>query len=298
MTGHCSYPSVAGCERWRSGCGACPDLRDYPPISIDTTALLWRTKRSLYARCEGTVVAKSRWALELLTGSPLLAGFQKEYVPNGYRTDVFQPVDKPAARQALGLPPDARTVFVGAPDLSSPRKGADRLGQVLAAVGRSVPGLTVIAVGQDSRSTIEEHAGYRVFRAGYLRNDALLATCYNAADATLLTTIADNSPNMMYESLACGVPVVAHRIGGIPDAVLHMETGLLAAPGDATGLAAALVQLLDDGALRARLGAGARALMLRAFSLDLQVERFSSLYTRVIAARRGAASGVAACQVP
>ena len=127
----------------------------------------------------------------------------------------------------------------------------------------------MIAVGHDSR--IDDRRALRlsrVFRAGYLQNDALLATCYNAAEATLLTSLADNSPNVMYESLACGVPVVAYRVGGIPDAVLHMETGLLAAAGDADGLAAALVQVLDDDALRARLGAGARALMLRAFSLE------------------------------
>jgi glycosyltransferase involved in cell wall biosynthesis len=295
MTGHCSYPSFVGCDKWRTGCGACPDLSDYPPIAMDTTALLWRTKRSLYARCEGTVVAKSRWALEMLKDSPLLAAFQKEYVPNGYRTEVFRPFDKAAARQALGLPPEARTVFVGAPDISSRRKGADQLGQVLAAAGRRVAGLTMIAVGQDSRSTIEDHAGYRVFRAGYLRNDALLAACYNAADVTLLPALADNSPNVMYESLACGVPVVAYRVGGIPDAVLHMETGLLAEKGDAGGLSDALVQIMEDDALRARLGGGGRALMLRAFSLDLQVQRFSSLYARLIAARSVAVSGIAAC---
>jgi glycosyltransferase involved in cell wall biosynthesis len=285
MTGHCSYPSFVGCDRWRSGCGRCPSLTDYPPISVDTTALLWRNKQRLYRRCRGAVVAKSQWGLDMVRDSPLLSPFDKEYIPNGYRTDVFRPTDPAAARQALGLPADARTIFVGAHDISSRRKGTEHLTHVLGEVARRHPGVTTIAVGQDSQSMLEDHPGYRVLRVGFLQNDALLATCYNAADVTLLTTVADNSPNVMYESLACGVPVVAFRVGGIPDAVFDKQTGLLAEPGDFDALAAGVISLLDDGALRCALGAAARELMVREFSVARQVERFVSLYTRLAGER-------------
>jgi glycosyltransferase involved in cell wall biosynthesis len=69
---------------------------------------------------------------------------------------------------------------------------------------------------------------------------------------------AEGLPNVVLEELAMGLPVVATRHAGIPDAVLHEETGLLVEEGDAAGLEAAMLRLADDPALRLRLGANAR----------------------------------------
>jgi glycosyltransferase involved in cell wall biosynthesis len=279
MTGHCSYPDFVGCERWRAGCGSCPDLKDYPSIEVDTTRLLWSIKRRVYSRCRVRLAAKSRWALKILAESPVLAGFDKVLVPNGYRTDVFRPLPRGAAREMLGLAEDAPVVFLGAHDISGPRKGAAYLLPALQRVGRECPGLTLLTAGLDTAQMTGRFDSCRVINLGMLRSDHLLAMCYCAADVTILPTVSDNSPNVMYESLACGVPVVAFDVGGVPDAVRHMETGYLARARDADDLAAGLITLLTDGELRQRLGANARDMMMKEFSLDRQVERFLRLYT-------------------
>src|SRR5919205_822955 len=70
-TGHVAYS--LDCERWRHGCGSCPYLAEYPRLRRDTTALLWRLKRRVYDRSRLTLIVPSRWMLELVRASPLLA---------------------------------------------------------------------------------------------------------------------------------------------------------------------------------------------------------------------------------
>ena len=85
------------------------------------------------------------------------------------------------------------------------------------------------------------------------------------------------------EAMACGRPVVAFKVGGIPEVVIHGETGLLVPPGDITGFAAALVELLRRPDERRRLGQAARARAESFFDLKKMVRSFESLYERVVA---------------
>ena len=121
MTGHVAYSF--DCERWRTGCGSCPYLADYPRLGRDTTALLWRLKRFVYARSQLTLVAPSRWLFDLVQASPLLRRFPVRHIPNGIDTGQFAPGSRDAARRRLNLPRDRRIVFFAAADLEERRKG-------------------------------------------------------------------------------------------------------------------------------------------------------------------------------
>jgi glycosyltransferase involved in cell wall biosynthesis len=116
MTGHVAYS--LDCERWREGCGSCPYLGEYPRLRRDTTALLWRLKRGAYRRSRLTLIVPSRWMLELVQASPLLARFPVHRIPHGVDTDVFRPMPKLEARRHLGLPEDRPVVLFSASDLN------------------------------------------------------------------------------------------------------------------------------------------------------------------------------------
>jgi glycosyltransferase involved in cell wall biosynthesis len=88
------------------------------------------------------------------------------------------------------------------------------------------------------------------------------------------------------EALSCGVPVVASRVGGLPEVVPDGEVGYLHAVGDCAGMAASTLRLLDDPALRARLGRAARAHAEAHFRGAPVVDRYESIYARVLAAPR------------
>jgi len=96
----------------------------------------------------------------------------------------------------------------------------------------------------------------------------------------------DNSPMVIYEASALGLPVVGARVGGIPELVREGESGLLFARGDAAGLRAALLRLAGDPALRARLSAGARARAQTEWTPDRHVAQLLEVYARAIGAGR------------
>lgn len=91
----------------------------------------------------------------------------------------------------------------------------------------------------------------------------------------------DGIPNVVLEAMAAGVPVVATRVSGIPEAVIDGETGLLVAPDAPADLANALHRLLADAQLRARFGAAARARAAEEFSLQISSERLGRIFEQI-----------------
>jgi glycosyltransferase involved in cell wall biosynthesis len=89
------------------------------------------------------------------------------------------------------------------------------------------------------------------------------------------------------EALAAGRPVVATRVGGIPEIVRDGETGLLVPPEDPEALAGAIVRMLSDSALASRLGAGGAKLVREHFTLDRMVEGNERVYREILTERRG-----------
>jgi glycosyltransferase involved in cell wall biosynthesis len=128
--------------------------------------------------------------------------------------------------------------------------------------------------------------------AGWLPNNELrrrmhgaLAVCVPslaAADGD-----AEGLPNVVLEAMAEGVPVVASRHAGIPEAVAHEETGLLVPPGDAEALAAALRRLIHDPDLRRSLGKRAREVAAERFGAVAQSRRLEAILLRVMAGSPG-----------
>jgi glycosyltransferase involved in cell wall biosynthesis len=272
FTGHVTY--AYDCERWLHGCGSCPYLGEYPRLERDTTALLWRWKRFLYAHSSLTIVAPSRWLAGLAERSPLLGSFAAHAVPNGVDLEQFRPRERRAARLRLGLDPERPMILFAGADLADRRKGGDLLRhalltldrdvQLAVAGGASVPGLDATTLG-----TLDQEE---------------MAYAYAAADLYVLPSRADNFPNTAVESAACGTPVVAFRVGGVPEIVTHLETGWLADPEDAGSLAEGIRMLLDDDALRSRLGETARRRALAEFGIALQATRLADLYASLVPA--------------
>lgn len=292
LTGHCAYSY--DCERWRTGCGRCPILGDYPALRHDTTAFLWRVKQWIYARSSLVIVAPSRWMAGLVGESPLLGRFPVHLIPNGIDTQVFRPQPKPIARAELGLPSTGRIVLFSAHAVGDRRKGGALLVEGLrrlAANGKGAISLLVIGEGASDWPTLP---GVRLRTEPRVDDDRRLAAAYAAADVFVLPTLSENLPNGVLESLACGTPVVSFDVGGVPDAVRHMETGYLAPSADVSALARGIETLLTDDQLRTMLGHQARLVAEREFSLDLQARRFEQLYRDILASRRQAAGSTGA----
>lgn len=282
MTGHCAYP--AQCPRWMHGCGQCPDLVTYPPIGIDTTAMLWRRKQAIYRRCDITVIAPSSWTEEAARRSPLFVGRTVHRVPNGIEQAVFHPRDRAQARAALGIDDDRQAIlFAAHVAFDNPRKGSDLLLEALRQMGPRDDTVLLVA-GQQAERWIGQ-VPLDVVSLGYLESDEALATAYAAADLVCVPSAVENLPNTALEAMACAKPVVAIDVGGMRDAVVDGETGRLCPPSEPIALAEALRQLLDDVGFRRYAGEQALALVRREFTVEREVERIHSIYLDILERR-------------
>jgi glycosyltransferase involved in cell wall biosynthesis len=100
-------------------------------------------------------------------------------------------------------------------------------------------------------------------------------------DLVALPSLNEGMGRVLVEAMAASRPVVASRVGGIPDLVRNGRNGLLVAPGDEAGLAAGIGLLLDDPALAARMGDAGR-IVCREFSLEAMTARLDRLYTDLL----------------
>ncbi len=288
FTGHCAYSYE--CERWKTGCGSCPILEEYPPLRRDTTAFLWKVKKRIYNRCDLTMVAPSQWMASLVSQSPLLGEFPLHVIPNGLDTEIFRPVPKSVAREVLGLKPDTPVIlFMGHSD-DAPRKGEVYFREALKRLSETLHFDPVLLVMGTTGGGWLDRVEFPTRCVGVVTNDLFMATVYSAADVFVLPTLADNLPNSVLEGMACGTPAVAFNIGGVPDIVRHMETGYLAAYKDAEDLARGIDLLLTDGGLRERLGRRCREVVESEYSMELQARRFEKLYQDIIRERESAQS--------
>ena len=281
VTGHVAYS--LDCERWQHGCGSCPYLGNYPALPRDTTALLWRLKKRVYAGARPTLVVASRWLDGIIGESPLLRDFDRHMIPNGVALDFFAPRDRDDALRALGIESDLPTVLVFDGDA---RKGSDLLPAILAGAAARGVRARVLVAGERGDWRLPD--GLEETTLGFISDERTLATAYQAADVFLFPTLAENLANAVLETLACGTPIVTSDAGGITDAVKHDVNGLLASVGDADAYAAALATVVLDDELRARLARSARESAEQSFSDDLQAQRFLELYGELLERRAAA----------
>jgi glycosyltransferase involved in cell wall biosynthesis len=185
-------------------------------------------------------------------------------------------VDRDEARRALGLPVDS--FVVGSLARLVEHKGIDRL---IAAMDREELAGSILAIGGDGplfeqlQEQAEGCAHIDVRLLGRLPDtDPLFAAC----DVFALPSELEGFGLVYIEAAMHGVPSIGTRVGGVPDAVVDGETGLLVAPGDDAGLGAALVQLRSDVELRTRLGQQARTRALGELTDEVLVDRYVQLF--------------------
>jgi glycosyltransferase involved in cell wall biosynthesis len=209
--------------------------------------------------------------------SSLLGGRPVSIIPNGTDTAEFRHVDSGCARVALGIPENARVVLFAGP-LGSKWKGFNDLSTALTTES-SLADVVVVSVGHGAQVPA---LGGRHIHLGYVDSDRVLAAVYSAADLLAFPSLHDNLPNTVIESMACGTPVVAYDVGGVPDLVRPGVTGLLVPLGDVRALGAAIAQLLADETRRSEMSKNCRSVAVEEYSLDIQARRYVELYERIL----------------
>jgi glycosyltransferase involved in cell wall biosynthesis len=213
-------------------------------------------------------------------------------VPNAIDHTVFQP--------AAGQDTAARAVlYVGK---VAPLKGVHVLAQAIPRIVARVPDVHIVIVGSDhpgergqsARAEMLVHlraagvASHVTFLSPVER--PLLAGLYQAAAVCVLPTLWDNFPNTCLEAMACGVPVVATAVGGLPEIIHDGRDGMLVPPHASGRLADAVIELLEHPGRRLEMGRAARRRILSAYTMERIARDTVAVYDEAIvraAARNG-----------
>jgi glycosyltransferase involved in cell wall biosynthesis len=277
FTGGCHYD--AGCGKYNTGCGACPQLGS--DDDGDLSRHIWERKRSIFERVDPAYlhfVAQSQWMKDEIQNSALLQRFPVTVIPNGLDIDVFAPRDQEVARDVLGIPQRAKVVLFVAGSLTNRRKGFALLANALERL-HSLSGFFLLSVGY-GKPSIDTSISH--LHLGHLSNNRLLSLIYSAADLFAISSMQDNLPNTVLEAMSCGTPVVGFDVGGIPDMVRPGVTGLLAPVKDVEALRDAIVEILENPALREEMSENCRRIAVEEYALETQARRYAALYETLL----------------
>jgi glycosyltransferase involved in cell wall biosynthesis len=207
-----------------------------------------------------------------------------QLIPSAVDPELLYPQHgRAATRAAAGLGETPLLLVVAA---LVQRKGVDLLLSALARLADEGlrPALWIAGQGP-ARPALERQARELGLegRVRFLGQRSDVADLLSACDVFILPSRHEGLGVAALEAMAAGRPIVATRVGGLAEAVVHERTGLLVPPEDPAALAAALARLLRDPALRARLAAEGPARIAEGFRADDLVEAYQSLYCEVLA---------------
>jgi glycosyltransferase involved in cell wall biosynthesis len=212
------------------------------------------------------------------------AVIEARVIPNGLDLSIFHPSDKEAARSFLGIPRDARViVFTANAVRQNIWKDYQTVQEAVALTAGRMNGQKVLFLALGEDASPEQIGAAEVRFVPYQTDREAVACYYQAADVYVHAARADTFPNTVLEALACGTPVVATAVGGIPEQVEDGRTGFLVPPGNAQALAERLTQLLsDNNNLREHMGIWAAEAVRRQFDLHRQADSYLAWYKDLV----------------
>jgi glycosyltransferase involved in cell wall biosynthesis len=241
--------------------------------------LLWTLERAT------TTTAVSQELAQKLRG--LVLGAEPQVVPNGVDAELFCPGER-SAELASRWGAGPVVLFTGE---ARQKKGLPVLLEAFARCTSVVPEATLVLVGgvrREARPMLEffsqKYPAARLQEVSALPQ-AELVQYYRGASLFVMPSLHDGLPNALLEAMACGCPVVASRVGGIPDVVRDGVDGLLVPPGDVAALQQALLRVLVAPELATQLGQRARERVLSDFSLERELAAGLALLQRLVSAR-------------
>lgn len=236
-TGICHH--ARDCEKFQTECESCFFLNSK---GKDLSTSVFNNKLSLYKDANIIFVGCSQWLSGRARKSYLLRDKTILSIPNPIDTEVYHQMDQGTARELLGLPSGKILLLFGALNVTDKRKGIDYLIAALRKIEK--PDVELVVFGQ-VKDDIRGLFPMPIHSMGYLSDESKIVALYNAVDMFITSSLEENLPNTIMESMACGTPCVGFKIGGIPEMIDHRVNGYVANYKDAGDLANGIQWVLE-----------------------------------------------------
>lgn len=272
FTGGCHYS--AGCEGFMNDCANCPQLEnDYLQIPAKVLEL----QKKSYGKGKLTIVTPSRWLANEAERSAIFYDSEIKTIPYGLDLETFRPTDKKEARKMLGLDPDKQYLLFGAHGIFLSHKGFGLFVDAINKLSKLTHDVELLIFGLPSDEMNKIKLRFHYYNM--IEDDSRLSLVYSASDLSIISSIEDNLPNIMLESIACGTPVIGFNIGGLPDLVKNGETGFLADPFDTDSMSSIIYETLSNHELMNYMSVASRMFALHNLDVKTQANRYGTLFS-------------------
>lgn len=237
-----------GCRKFERGCHHCKLLPGGGGDN-DLSHKVWQRKKAMLKNHAVSIVACSKWLAAEARKSGLLQGQPVVCIPNPIDTRLFCPGDKRQARMQVQLPLDKRIILFVCQRITNRNKGMDYLIDACNKLAERYPEMkanTAVALLGGHADEMADMLPFETLPLGYESDAHRIVAIYRSADLFVLPSLSENLPNTIMESMACGVPCVGFKIGGIPEMIDHERNGYVAQYKDADDLAKGLRWVLDE----------------------------------------------------
>ncbi|MGN1277354.1 MAG: glycosyltransferase [Floccifex sp.] len=241
ITGGCHHSF--DCEGYRDGCVDCPFFEKHKRM---TAHHHFSKKKKIKEHKNMYWVSPSEWLYECAKASLAIDENRLFLVPNVI-DDGFIGIDKKISRAVLNLPLDKKIILYGADHVvTNPYKGFDYFCGVMDKLKNDFrqEEILVLMFGCGENDVICERINYNIRFVGMVYDELVMKFLYSAADVFVSTSIAENYPLTVIESLSCDTPVVAFDVGGIKDMINYTRNGFLVNRFDVEQMARDIFEIL------------------------------------------------------
>jgi glycosyltransferase involved in cell wall biosynthesis len=212
--------------------------------SHDLSSKVWERKQAMIDGENIYYVACSKWLESEAKRSKLLDGQKITSIPNPIDLHIYNRGVKTEARQRLGLPLDKKLILFASQRVTNENKG---MGYLIEACRRlqDLSQVAVLILGGHAEEVVAQ-LPLEAFPLGYVNDEQRMVDVYRAADVFVLPSLSENLPNTIMEAMACGVPCVGFRVGGIPEEIDHRRNGYVADYRSAEDLARGISWVLTE----------------------------------------------------
>jgi glycosyltransferase involved in cell wall biosynthesis len=276
MTGHCIYPM--SCEKWKTGCGNCPDLKSPMPIKYDTTKFMWILKKLIFSFSRFKIIVASNWMAENIKQSPLLKNKSIEVIPFGINLDVFKPDDKMKCKKELGILENYFVICFRAN--SGKFKGMDDIVYCLDNLKVNKP---ICLLTLNERGLVDCFIGkYQIIEMGWVFDERLTAKIYNSCDLFLMPSKAEAFGMMAIEAMCCGKTVVAYDNTSLSEVLNSPVSGITVQYGNKEALLNKVEYLIQNTGELERLGNNAHKFAKKNYCFENHQNNIMNIYKSMI----------------
>ncbi|CEA15276.1 group 1 glycosyl transferase [Fermentimonas caenicola] len=240
ITGHCSYFTFVGCEKWKTQCYECPQKTKYPAsYFIDSSRKNYILKKELFTSLSNlTLVSVSQWLSGILNES-FLQKYPIKVINNGINTEVFKPSSSNTFRVKYGF--EDKFILLGVASIWDERKGLKDYIELSKLLGRD---FQIVLVGLTKKQI--EQLPDNILGIERTESVEMLAEIYSSANIVLNLSYEETFGLTTVEGFACGTPGIVYNATASPE-LIDVSTGIVVEQGNINKLTEAIYSIKKKG---------------------------------------------------